>query len=67
MLRDAPLPPAPIAAPDGRWRARKEVPDAPPSFAKYAVSEDGDAADLERKPVRKYAVERIAKFKKKAK
>ena len=51
------------------YLAGEDVPDAPSSFAKYAVSEDGDAADLP--PVkRKYAVappERIAKFKKKAK
>ena len=31
------------------YKAGEDVPDAPPSFAKYAVSEDGDAADLERK------------------
>ena len=29
------------------YKAGEDVPDAPPSFAKYAVSEDGDAADLE--------------------
>lgn len=31
----------------GRYfKAGEDVPDPPPSFAKYAVSEDGDAVDL---------------------
>jgi hypothetical protein len=50
------------------YLAGEEIPDAPPSFAKYAVSEgDGDATER-REPVkqkpRRYTVSRGRMFKK---
>jgi hypothetical protein len=33
------------------YLAGEEVPDAPPSFAKYAVSEDGDTAEQKANPM----------------
>jgi hypothetical protein len=47
------------------YLAGEEVPDPPASFAKYAVSEDGDAVDLEpvgeKPPRRRYKLRRPKK------